>query len=138
MPNAARELHLLLVEDDPVDLQLMRRALEGQPLTQLDVCESGEAALSYLLRHRPDLVLLDLNLPDVSGYEVLSWLRNSPEHTHTPVVVLSAESGDQARTRAMELEATTFLTKPARGDDLVGVVRAINEFWLHMVMSSPR
>lgn len=128
-----RNLTILLVEDEPADVALLRRALGGQPFTELAVCEDGHAALAHLREHQPDLIILDLGLPGVDGFGVLDYLA-SRETPAPPVVVLTAADSEADRERAYGLHATTFLTKPDRPDDLVRVVRAINDFWIRMLL----
>lgn len=133
-----RDLKILLVEDDPGDQLLLRQALAGQPLTELTVCDTGTAALEYLHGTIPDLILLDLRLPGVDGFDVLKWIRQSDRHRDTPVVVLTGTESPEDRQRAYDLDATTFLTKPDHPDALVGAVRAINDFWIRSVIRHPR
>ena len=132
-----RNLQVLLVEDDPGDLILLREALGHQPLTELLVAQDGQAALDLLHAHVPDLVVLDLWLPEVDGFGVLKWLREQPSHAHIPVVVLTSAASEEDKARTYALDATTFLTKPADPQDLIRVVRAINDFWLRSVVARP-
>ena len=123
---------LLLVEDDPADRELIRRALQDGPVAVELVCASdGQEALDYLLRQglyensrearRPDLVLLDLNMPRLNGFQVLAQLRKYAELDRIPVVVLSAYRDVDRHARG--LDAVSVLRKPPSVRELVSVLR---------------
>lgn len=129
---------LLLVEDDPEDVELTRLALE--PLAEsvrLKVVGDGEAALAYLRRQgpyggspRPDLVLLDLNLPRLNGYAVLSGVRADPALRGLPVVVLTSSDREADVRKAYACGANCFVTKPASVEVLAATLACIVRFWL--------
>lgn len=133
-----RDLSILLIEDDPGDQWLLQKALAGQPLTQVHVCHDGDSALAHLGESIPDLILLDLRLPGPDGFEILEWIRGRESHAATPVVVLTGAATEQERERAYALDATTFVQKPDRPEDLVSLVRAINDFWIRTVVTRSR
>jgi len=132
---------ILLVEDSPGDARLTREALaEGKLKNVLHLVEDGEQALAFLRGEdgyadapRPDLVLLDLNLPRVDGREVLAEMKADPDLKRIPVVVLTTSSADEDVLRAYELAANCYITKPVDLDKFLGVVRSIEEFWLTVV-----
>ena len=130
--------HLLVVEDDPGDVLLTREALAGTT-TPLDVhvVDDGEAAVDFLRREgghgdapRPDLVLLDLNLPRLDGREVLARIKSDPGLRSIPVVILTTSKSDEDVRRSYELHANAFVTKPAELDRFLSVVRQVGEFFL--------
>ncbi|HKI58681.1 MAG TPA: response regulator [Trueperaceae bacterium] len=134
-------IDILLVEDSPGDARLTREALaEGKLKNVLHLVEDGEQALAFLRGEdgyadapRPDLVLLDLNLPRVDGREVLAEMKADPDLKRIPVVVLTTSSADEDVLRAYELAANCYITKPVDLDKFLGVVRSIEEFWLTVV-----
>ena len=140
-PSAGRTRHLLVVEDDPGDVLLTREALAGST-TPLDVhvVDDGEAAVDFLRREgghrdapRPDLVLLDLNLPRLDGREVLARIKSDPGLRSIPVVVLTTSKAAEDVRRSYELHANAYVTKPAELDRFLSVVRQVGEFFLTVV-----
>jgi len=134
-------INILLVEDNPGDVDLTREALEGAKVAnRLFVCEDGEQALDYLFRRgeyadvpRPDLILLDLNLPKKSGREVLEDIRADAELTKVPVVILTTSQADEDVCHAYRLHANCYVTKPVNFKQFLKVIQAIEEFWLEVV-----
>jgi len=134
-------INILLVEDNPGDVDLTREALEGAKVAnRLFVCEDGEQALDYLFRRgeyadvpRPDLILLDLNLPKKSGREVLEEIRADAELTKVPVVILTTSQADEDVCHAYRLHANCYVTKPVNFKQFLKVIQAIEEFWLEVV-----
>ena len=103
---------VLYVEDNPANVKLMERILERRPHVSLMVAMQGGVALELAREHRPDLVLLDLNLPDIPGEEVLRRLRADPLTATTAVVMISGDAMPQQPARLRELGATDYVTKP--------------------------
>ena len=143
MPNHVtdpprRPLGVLLVEDDPGDVVIAREALRaGRLESRLTVVSDGVEAMSYLRREdgyadveRPDLILLDLNLPKKSGHEVLAEVKADPLLRKIPVVVLSTSSASEDVDRSYELYANVFVTKPVDFDHFTSVVKQIDDFFL--------
>lgn len=129
-------LKLLLVEDCPSDVWLIKEGLKNADLpVQVTVAEDGLAALEYMRSVaegkavRPDLILLDLNLPRKNGREVLSELKASPLHRHIPVLVMSSSNAEEDIRECYRLNANCYITKPATLDNYFEVVRSIEEFW---------
>ncbi len=145
MSTAAREVNILLVEDNPGDVRLTLEALrEGRIANQLHVAQDGEDALAFARRQgrhagapRPDLILLDLNLPRKDGREVLEELKNDPELHRIPVIVLTTSSAEQDVLRSYDLHANCFISKPIGYDDFIAAVRSIENFWLRLVQLPP-
>jgi len=138
---AVRPVELLLVEDNPVDVMLTREALlEAKVINNLHVVENGDDALAYLHRTppfenavRPDLVMLDLNLPRKSGHEVLRLMKSDKLLCAIPVVILSTSSTIDDVRSAYANNANCFVCKPADFDGLIKVVTSIEQFWLCVV-----
>ncbi len=137
----ARPIDVLLVEDNAAEVQLTRAMLKaGKVWNHLYAVENGDQALAFLRREgayaavrRPDLVLLDLNLPGKDGRETLAEMRADARLKDIPVVVVSASTAERDIIRAYELNATCYLTKPMQVDDFLEVVRSIGNLWLSVV-----
>ncbi len=134
----SRPVEILLVEDSPGDVQLTIEALrDAEVHNHLHVTTDGEEALRFLRREppyadapRPDLVLLDLNLPKKSGREVLAEVKADPVLRRIPVVVLSTSESREDVLAAYDLSANCYVTKPVDLDQFLDVIRAIDSFWL--------
>jgi two-component system, chemotaxis family, response regulator Rcp1 len=136
-----RPIEILLVEDNPGDARLTEEALkEGKVRNNLHHAKDGVEAMQFLLREgehkgkpRPDLVLLDLNLPRKDGREVLADMRKNPELKTIPVVVLTTSEAEQDVVRTYELCANCYITKPVDLEKFITIVRSIEDFWLTIV-----
>ena len=134
-------IEVLLVEDNPADVRLTREAMKGSKIwSRLHVVEDGAEALAFVQqqgRHanapRPDLILLDLNLPKIDGREVLSRIKTDENLKRIPVVVLTTSQAEEDILRAYNLNANCYITKPVDFDQFLKVVRVIEEFWLTIV-----
>jgi CheY-like chemotaxis protein len=139
MTRLGRPARVLLVEDNAGDAQLMRIAFaEIHPDAELRIATDGEEALAALVRPEaahPDLVLLDLNLPRLTGHEVLAAVRDSGEAQarRTPVVVLSTSNSSADVERSYELGARSHITKPHEIDDLFETVASLARYWFDTV-----
>ncbi|ELZ25165.1 response regulator [Natrinema limicola] len=141
----AEPAQILLVEDNPGDVRLTTEAFEqGQIETDLHVVSDGSEALSFLSRDgeytdvpRPDLVLLDLNLPGKDGENVLEELKDDPTLRSIPVIVLTSSSADEDIARSYERHANAYLTKPVDPDEFSQTVRAFEQFWFSVVRLPP-
>ncbi len=139
--NGTRPVEILLVEDSPSDVELTIEALrDGKVANNLSTVEDGQQAMDFLHRRpgyerapRPDLILLDLNLPRKDGREVLTELKSDPDLKKIPVVVLTTSSSDRDILRAYELNANCYITKPVDFRQFLEVVRSIEHFWLTVV-----
>ncbi len=140
-----RPIEVLLVEDNPVDAMVTREALiDGKICNRLHIVEDGVQALDFLYRRgkyekapRPDLILLDLNLPRKDGREVLLEIKNNAELKFIPVVVLTTSESDSDILRSYELHANCFVTKPVELERFAQVVRSIEGFWFSIVKLPP-
>jgi chemotaxis family two-component system response regulator Rcp1 len=136
-----RPIEILLVEDNPGDVRLTREGLEAAKLSNnLAVVNDGLSALEFLRREgayadatRPDLVLLDLNLPGFSGLDVLGELKADPALRSVPVVVLSSSEAENDIAKSYDLHANCYVTKPIDFTQFVTVVQAIEQFWFSIV-----
>ena len=135
---------ILLVEDDPGDQELTRRAFEeGRILNRLEIVEDGQQALDYLRRRgafadadrapRPDLVLLDLNLPRLDGREVLKAMRADADLRSIPVVVLTTSREEDDVAQTYDLGVNSFISKPLDMDEFVGLLRSLEQYWFEVV-----
>jgi two-component system, chemotaxis family, response regulator Rcp1 len=130
-----RPLDILLVEDNPGDIRLTREAMKDWSIPpRLNVVTDGMEALSLLrspdgAESAPDLILLDLNLPRVSGREVLKEIKNSEEWRQIPVIVLSTSDSEDDVRAAYELHANCYVVKPAALDRYMEMVQGIEQFW---------
>lgn len=132
----SRSLRILLVEDSPSDVRLIREALKGTPVpVQITIARDGVEATDYLqqadrgLATRPDLILLDLNLPRKNGREVLAEVKGSPTLRQIPVLVMTSSRSDDDISTAYALNANCFITKPGDLEEYQNVVKAIEDFW---------
>ena len=137
-----RLLEVLLVEDNPGDARLTIEALktEGKMYNRISVVEDGIEALAFLHREgqyadavRPDLILLDLNLPRKDGREVLAEIKQDQILKRIPVVVLTSSQAEQDILASYDLQVNCYVTKPVELDDFLAVVRSIENFWLSIV-----
>ena len=137
-----RSVDLLLVEDNPGDIRLTEEALKDGPVrVNLSIAKDGVEAVEFLNRRgsfkdapRPDLILLDLNLPRKNGREVLAEIKADPDLRQIPVVVMTTSKSEQDIERAYELNANCYITKPIELDDFLAVVHSIEDFWLTKAM----
>jgi chemotaxis family two-component system response regulator Rcp1 len=137
---------VLLVEDNPGDVLLTQEALADAKLhVALSVVADGVEALDFLGRRgayenapRPDLILLDLNLPRKDGREVLEEIKTDPALCRIPVVVLTTSQAEQDIVRTYTLHANAYVTKPVDLDQFITIVHAINQFWFTIVALPPR
>jgi two-component system, chemotaxis family, response regulator Rcp1 len=137
-------IEILLVEDNPGDVRLTKEALkDARVRNNLHVARDGVDAMAFLRREethadavRPDLVLLDLNLPRKNGREVLSDIKNDPALCHIPVVVLTTSQSDNDITESYRLGANAYVSKPVDLQQFLHVVSSIKEFWLEIVKLS--
>ncbi len=144
-PMTHSPIEVLLVEDNPGDVRLTMEAMrEGKVLNNINVATDGVEALAFLRREgkyhqapRPDLILLDLNLPRKDGREVLAEIKNDPALRCIPVVILTTSAAEQDIIKTYELHANCFITKPVDLDQFINVIRLIEDFWLTVVKLPP-
>ena len=141
LPFEGRPIEILLVDDDPGDRLITTEALQHSKVTNnLHSVVNGEEALAYLRREgayadavRPDLVLLDLNLPRRSGRDVLAEVKADDDLRRIPVVVLTTSQAEEDIIRSYDLHANAYVTKPVDFDRFVDVVKSIDEFYFTIV-----
>jgi CheY-like chemotaxis protein len=134
-------VEILLVEDNPGDVRLTVEAFkEGKMGNHLKIARDGVEALEVLRRQgehanaaRPDLILLDLNLPRMDGREVLAEIKRDPDLKRIPVVVLTTSDAEQDIARSYELHANCYITKPVDMSQFIDIVKRIEGFWLTIV-----
>jgi two-component system, chemotaxis family, response regulator Rcp1 len=143
--NVVRPIEVLLVEDDEGDVLITREALaEGKVLNRLHVVGDGVEAVDFLRRKkphanatRPDLILLDLNLPKRDGHQVLADIKGDADLRRIPVVVLSTSAADEDILRSYDLHANAYVTKPVDFDRFVDVIRRIDDFFVSVASLPP-
>jgi CheY-like chemotaxis protein len=141
LAELVRPIEVLLVEDDEGDVLMTREALEeGKVRTHLTVVGDGVEAMDYLRRAgryaeaiRPDIVLLDLNLPKRNGRQVLADIKADPDLRRIPVVVLTTSEAEDDVLGSYDLHANAYVTKPVDFDRFVEVIRQIDEFFMTVV-----
>ena len=134
-------VEILLVEDNPGDYRLTQEALrEGKVYNNLHWARDGEEAIEFLKRRgphaaapRPDIILLDLNLPKKDGREVLGEIKQDPELRSIPVVILTTSKAEEDVLKSYHLHANCYVTKPVDLDRFIQVVKSIDDFWLTIV-----
>ena len=142
----AKTIDVLLVEDNPGDVRLMLEALkESKMRNNIFIVEDGVEAMDFLLRKgkwvnspRPDLILLDLNLPRKSGREVLAEIKSDVSLKRIPVVVVTVSRHEEDILKAYDLHANCFVTKPIDFNQFVKITKSIEEFWLEIVKLPPK
>ena len=143
--RSAPPVEILLVEDNPGDVRLTREALkEGKVYNNLHWARDGVEALEFLKRQgkhadapRPDIILLDLNLPKKDGREVLAVIKNDVDLKQIPVVVLTTSEAEEDVLKSYELHANCYVTKPVDLEKFIHVVQSIDRFWLSVVTLPP-
>ena len=133
----ARKIQLLLVDDDEADILICQEALKKAPFVHgIAVCRSGKQALDYLQRKspyhkapRPDLVLLDINMPGMDGLEVLRRIKSDPDLQRIPVCMLTTSDAKQDVAQAYAAHANAYVPKPGELDMFIAAVRRVVEFW---------
>lgn len=144
--NFVQPIEILLVEDSPADVRLTFEALKEEKIyNNLHVVTDGVEAIAFLRREgkyakavRPDLILLDLNLPKKDGREVLKEIKNDDSLKIIPVVVLTVSRSEEDILRSYNLNANCYITKPVDLNQFMKVIRAIHEFWLTIVKLPPK
>lgn len=142
----ARAVDILLVEDNPGDVRLIREAFhDGKVLNQVSTVSDGQQALTYLRKQgsyeqasRPDLILLDLNLPRKDGREVLGEIKADPDLRSIPVVIFTSSLADEDILRSYNTHANCYVTKPMDLEKFIAVMRSIEDFWVSIVKLPPR
>jgi two-component system, chemotaxis family, response regulator Rcp1 len=146
MPSkSGTSINILLVEDNPGDVRLTKEAMRDSKVrNNLEVVEDGVEALAFLHKDgpfagffRPDLILLDLNLPRKSGLEVLQEIKADESLKRIPVVILTTSQAEKDIVKSYDLHANAYITKPVDLDQFIAVVKAIEGFWLEIVKLPP-
>jgi CheY-like chemotaxis protein len=144
--NPATPVEILLVDDNPGDVELTKVALrDAKIVNEIHVARDGAEALAFLRGEgefgdapRPDLVLLDLRMPKVDGFQVLAEMRADEELRRIPVVVMSSSSAEKDLARAYDAQISAYLVKPSSYDDYFNAIRAVKELWFHVVALPPK
>jgi chemotaxis family two-component system response regulator Rcp1 len=143
--NRGRPIEILLVEDNPGDVRLTKESFRDAKVRNImETVADGVEAMAFLRREgryqsstRPDLILLDLNLPRKNGLEVLKEIKANEDLKRIPVVVLTTSQAEQDIVKSYDLYANAYITKPVELDQFISVVKAIEGFWLEIVRLPP-
>ena len=136
-----RPIEILLIEDNPGDVDLTKEALlDAKVRNRLHVVDDGAKAIDFLFKRgdyadapRPDIILLDLNLPKKDGRQVLAEIKAEPQLADIPVVILTTSQAEEDILRSYQLHANCYITKPVDFKQFLKVVKSIEEFWLTIV-----
>jgi CheY-like chemotaxis protein len=136
-----RAVDVLLIEDDPGDILIIREALETHEIHNiLHVARDGQEGLDYLYQRgshkgapRPDLILLDLNLPKYDGRQLLERIKSDPDLCHIPIVVVSTSAAEDDVLRSYRLHANAYVNKPVGFEQFANVIRQIDDFFVQVV-----
>ncbi|MDY6819679.1 MAG: response regulator [Halobacteriales archaeon] len=145
MSPSAEPVEILLAEDNPGDARLTEKAFEqGNIVNNLHIVEDGVEAMQFLRQEatyqdqaRPDLVLLDLNMPKKDGWDVLEEMKSDAQLRRIPVIVLTSSEAEEDILKSYDLQANAYLTKPVDFDGFMEIVRSFEEFWLSVVKMPP-
>ncbi len=140
MDYIPRSLQVLLVEDNEGDVRLIKEAFSESKIDKtFSVARDGEEALNYLYargkyadRTKPDIILLDINLPKKNGFEILESIKSDPVLKKIPVIMLSSSSSEEHVTKSYDLNANCYVTKPVDFDEYTQAVKIIEDFWFQM------
>lgn len=146
MSKSPKSIHLLMADDDADDRQMTREALEeSRVLNDIGFVEDGEQLMDYLHQRgryakgtqRPDLILLDLNMPRKDGREALAEIKSDPALRQIPVVVLTTSKAEEDIFRSYDLGVNSYVTKPVTFQGLVEVMRGLGNYWVQLVQLPP-
>jgi CheY-like chemotaxis protein len=140
MRPAARAIDVLLIEDDPGDILLTREAFEHHKIRNtLRVARDGQEGLDFLYQRgahqdapAPDLILLDLNLPQYDGRQLLEQIKSDPDLCHIPIVVLTTSAAEEDILHSYQLHANAYVTKPVGADKFLNAIRQIDKFFVQV------
>jgi CheY-like chemotaxis protein len=146
VPSFGSTIEILLVEDSLADIELTKLGLrEGKIANNLSIVRDGEEAMRFLRREaefaespRPDLILLDLNLPGKDGREVLHDIKHDESLKNIPVVILTTSQAEEDVMRAYDLHANAYMTKPVDFEGFVSIVKGISNYWFTLVKLPPK
>jgi two-component system, chemotaxis family, response regulator Rcp1 len=136
----SKTFEILLIEDNPADARLISEAFKGFRIpSNLSLVRDGELAVEYLRRQkdfnaapRPDIIILDLNLPKKNGFEILEEIRKEEQLKRIPIIVLSNSDAEQDIMKSYNLNANCYITKPSGLDDFIDTIMSIENFWLNV------
>ena len=134
MTNQA--IKILLIEDNPGDIELVRTGFEdARVVNQLQIIEDGQVAFDFIVAgiDMPDIILLDINLPKVSGFEILAAIRTHEHSKHIPVIMLTSSEADEDIVKSYSHNANSYVTKPVDFEKFLYAIRSLEQFWLTVV-----
>jgi two-component system chemotaxis response regulator CheY len=118
-------VNILVVEDSQSTRSLVALALEEIPGVSLIEASNGFEALKTLPNHKFDVIITDINMPEINGLELIRFIKDHPVHKETPIIIISTERSEEDRTRGLKLGASAYLTKPFSPDEIVRAVRQV-------------
>lgn len=144
--NNLRPITVLIVEDNRADIRLVQEVLkEGKIYIDLEIVEDGIEAMAYLRKEdkykdkdTPDIILLDLNMPRKSGFEVLAEMKEDPDLKRIPVIVMTISKAEEDVLKSYNLYANAYIVKPVEFNQFMDAVRSIKDFWLTIVKLPPK
>lgn len=144
--NTIKPLEILLAEDNPHDITFVKKSFsQGRLLNNLHVVQDGEEALDFLYKRgnfiqapRPDLILLDLNMPNIDGQEVLEDIKNNPDLRRIPTIVLTSSDLEKDIVDAYNAYVNAYIVKPVNFHNFMNVVKKIEDFWLVLAKRPPK
>lgn len=139
--DQGKPVEILMIEDNPGDVRLTKEAMRANKVkNNMNIAVDGVEALAYLRREgkysnaiKPNLIILDLNLPKKNGIEVVKEIKNDPQLKRIPVVILTTSKSEEDIIKSYNLHANCYITKPIDLDQFVNMVRSIEDFWLEIV-----
>jgi len=149
MTNKKKHFTILLVEDDPVDTELLIEALQGDRLVhEVKYVRDGSELMGYLRQEdsfsnksespRPDLILLDLNLPKMDGREALREIKSDPKFRRIPVIVMTTSKSEEDIYQSYDLGANSYIVKPFSFDSMFEIIRSVKKYWFDIVELTPK
>ncbi len=132
-------LEILLVEDNDADVRLITEVFKYIRNENIVVIKDGEDVINYLFKNksvnkkRPDIIMLDINIPKKDGFEVLKEIKESDEFKDIPVIIISSSDSEESIIKAYKMGANCYIVKPMQLDEFIKVIRCIEEFWLNIV-----
>lgn len=118
-------MNILIVEDSTMTRSLIRSVVEGLDSVDTHEASSGFAALKMLPERKYDLIITDINMPDINGLELLNYVKNDAKYSDTPILIISTESSAEDRDRGMKAGASAYLTKPFKPEELLSMIKGL-------------
>lgn len=129
-----KQIKILMVDDNDADIYLTKRAFEKSKINAtLDAVYDGEEALEYLEKNLPSLILLDINMPKMNGFELLEIIKSNEHYKHIPVLMLTTSSDQEDIFKSYSRYASSFISKPVKIENFVNAIKSIENYWVSFV-----